>query len=203
LTRFAKIITLLFHPLLMPILALYLIFNTNTYLTHSVPGPTKNVIYIIVLIFTFLLPAINAFFLKKNGVIENLQMDTLRERKIPFLLAVIYYFLGYYCLRQMPLPPVIYLVVLGALLSVIVAFVVSLKWKISIHMIGIGGVSGAILAVSHRFMEDMNVIIMLLVICAGLVGFARLHLGAHKPAQVYSGFFVGVACELIMILGIQ
>jgi membrane-associated phospholipid phosphatase len=37
----------------------------------------------------------------------------------------------------------------------------------------------------------MKTIIVALIIISGLVGFARLQLQAHNPAQVYTGFIVG------------
>jgi membrane-associated phospholipid phosphatase len=39
---------------------------------------------------------------------------------------------------------------------------------------------------------DSTMLILGLIILSGLVGFARLKLNTHSPAQVYAGFGVGV-----------
>ena len=67
-------------------------------------------------------------------------------------------------------------------------------------MIGIGGIVGAILGLSFRLMIDLSLIISLLILCAGAVGYARLSLEAHNPAQVYAGFFLGLISELILLM---
>ncbi|MFH1320365.1 MAG: hypothetical protein ABII90_06920 [Bacteroidota bacterium] len=201
-TKFAKVISFLFHPLIMPIFGLYLVFNTDTYLTYSVPPLSKKIVYLVVFIFTILLPVINAIFLMKKGTIRSLNLETIKERKFPYVLAIVYYCFAYFFLKQIPLPPIVYMLILGAILSIIIAFIINLRWKISMHMIGIGGVLGAMIGISQRFMVDISAVIMLLILCAGFIGFSRLKLNAHCPAQIYTGFFLGIISVLIMILGV-
>lgn len=199
---FAKIISFIFHPLLMPIFGLFIVFNTNSYLTYVVPLSVKNIVYITVVVFTIVLPIINTYFLIKSGLIKTLSVNTIRERRLVCLLAIVYYVICYYFLKQIPLPPVLYLIFLGAILSVFFAFLINFSWKISVHMIGIGGLVGTLIGLSLRFMENLQLVVILLIFCAGIVGFARLKLDAHKPSQVYGGFFIGVFSEIVLLSGI-
>jgi membrane-associated phospholipid phosphatase len=57
-----------------------------------------------------------------------------------------------------------------------------------------------ILGISERLTLDLNTMLMVLFVVAGLVGYARLRLNAHNPLQVYAGFLVGMGSLLIMIL---
>ena len=86
------------------------------------------------------------------------------------------------------------------MLASILAFVINLKWKISAHMIGMGGLIGVIIGVSERLTLDLNATLIVLFVMAGFVGFSRLRLNAHNPFQVYLGFLVGMGSLLIMIL---
>ena len=106
----------------------------------------------------------------------------------------------YYFLKPIFLPPVIYMMMLGSAFTIAVALLVNLKWKISAHMIGIGGVLGTVVGISIRFSEPLISTIMALFICAGLVGFSRLQLNAHSSAQVYSGFLLGFLSLCLFIV---
>ena len=45
----------------------------------------------------------------------------------------------------------------------------------------------------------LDYILALVMLMAGIVGYARLKLNAHTPAQVYSGFLLGVVVEIITL----
>ena len=69
-------------------------------------------------------------------------------------------------------------------------------------MIGMGGIIGSIIGISERLTIDLNNILIVLFLLAGLVGSARLYLNAHNPAQVFVGFLLGSSCVLFLILGV-
>lgn len=70
-------------------------------------------------------------------------------------------------------------------------FVINLKWKVSIHMLGMGGIVGTIIGLILRYQVDAIQLVMALVILSGVVGYSRLRLDAHTPLQVYVGFVLG------------
>lgn len=58
-------------------------------------------------------------------------------------------------------------------------------------MIGIGGLIGALFAICYFMQMPILMAICACLIIAGCIGFARLKLNAHTPAQVYVGFIFG------------
>ena len=58
-------------------------------------------------------------------------------------------------------------------------------------MISLGGMLGAFLGLSFVMMIDLTPLLLLIIFVSGLVGYARLQLNAHTPAQVYAGFVTG------------
>ena len=64
-------------------------------------------------------------------------------------------------------------------------------------MLGIGGVLGAFLAIHTLFGGNIFLIITLL-FCAGLVGFARVNENAHNLKQAYLGFIIGTCIEFLI-----
>jgi membrane-associated phospholipid phosphatase len=81
--------------------------------------------------------------------------------------------------------------VLGSVISVSTAFIINLRWKVSIHMLGMGGIVGTIIGLMLRYQVDALQLVMALILLSGIVGYARLKLDAHTPLQVYVGFTLG------------
>ncbi len=188
---FAKSLSTVLHPMLIPTLGLFLIFNIGGHFSY-LPIDHKRVIYLIVFLSTCVLPLslIPLFILL--GLIKNVYMEDRRERLFPTLATGLFYLLGYFFLSRIPIVPSF---ILGFMLATIVAITLALSitmfWKISMHMIGIGGLTGAILALSMRFGLDIWLIFTVIILLAGLLGSSRLYLKAHTPLQVHAGFLLG------------
>ena len=67
-------------------------------------------------------------------------------------------------------------------------------------MIGIGGMTGALIGISLSLHVDLQALILLFVFLSGLAGYARLKLKAHTQTQIYSGFVCGLLVMLILFL---
>ncbi len=195
-TTIAKIITIIFHPLLIPTYFLVILFNTNSFLTFVFQPEIKLKITVFIFIATFLIPFLMILFLyyRGNGSIKSLQMETRKERNIPFILTALVYYLCYYFLKQnsVPVISILSIFIHCSTLLILLALIINLKWKISIHMIGIGGLIGALAYLSNKLFLNYYVLILILLGFAGITGFARLKLKAHQPSQIYTGFILGV-----------
>ena len=197
--RLAQLISIIGHPLFMPIYAMVLIFEFNPYIDLQLPKHIQVIVLTILSVFTILLPIITAVILKKLGVVKSIYMKTAEERKWPFLLSVLWYYLGFELLTNIALPVSLYLIMIGAITIILIAHFITLYWKISIHMLGIGGVIGAMIGLSQRFQFNHFYLILFLFFIAGLIGYARLKTNSHNYRQVYAGFILGAIVEWIAI----
>lgn len=127
-------------------------------------------------------------------------MPTKEERKIPYLASAIFYFSESYFLMQWEVPMLIKAFMFGAALLVFSVFIINFFWKISVHMAGIGGLCGMMIAVSFRLQINLHFVLIALFLIAGFAAFSRLKLSAHNPAQVYVGFLMGISVQLILFL---
>lgn len=190
-TKLAKAISILFQPLLIPTYTLIILFSLNNYLSLLVPPQAKQILMWMVFLSTFVLPLMFILIMYKRGMINTLNMDRKEERVFPLIITGVFYFLAYYIIYQTRLDMIYQRLFLGSALLICIAFIVSFYWKISMHMIGVGGLLGALIGINLIAYVDLTVFIMLSVFVCGLVGFARLKLKAHTPSQVYVGFFAG------------
>lgn len=199
-TRIAKIISYIFHPLLMSTYGFTFIFFTNNFISTFISTDRKLIILSVTFLFTFLLPTINALILLKMGRIQSLEMDSPQERIIPYSSTAMYYFALYYLFYSAEFPSIFKIVILGAGISILLTFIINFKWKISAHMVGIGGLAGAALGIIYRMQLDVQLALIGIIFFSGIVAYARLKLNAHTPAQVYTGFVVGFILELGLML---
>lgn len=194
-----RFISVVLHPLLMPFYAVALLFHFNAYLTYTISPVVQRIIFIIVFLTTFIMPVITAYYLLQRGSIRSFEMENPAERTIPFITTAAYYFICFLLLRQLPVPKIFSTMVLGACISIVFAFFINKAWKISIHMIGIGGIIGCLYALSQILLAYLLAPIIISVFLAGLLGSARLSKDAHSPAQVYAGFVLGFLVEWVLI----
>lgn len=199
--QIAKVISVILHPMFMPVYGMLILFNSGPFLYYP-PGPVKRIVLIIIVVNTIILPLSLVPLYLNQKVIKSIHMETPHERIIPLMMNTIFYYLGFYLLNRLQVPSLIRMFLLASASVVFVTLLVSLKWKISIHMIGIGGLLGAIIIISWHQGLDMKAVWLGLILCTGLTGFARLELNKHTPAQVYSGFLTGllVAGSVLMVV---
>lgn len=191
--RFAQMLSVVFQPLFIPFYSIFLLFNSNTFITYAVSEEVQHFIYAVVAINSIVLPMAVFMFLLKRGVIQSLHMHTSQERSLPFLSVMAFQISTFYLFHKVPVPAIIPNLVLGGVVSIAMALFINFKWKISIHMLGMGGLVGTFLGLALRYQVDALQLVSALVLLSGLVGYARLRLNAHTPAQVYAGFLSGVA----------
>ena len=196
--RFAQLISIVAHPLFMPVYTVLLIFNFNPYIQVQVSDDLQKLVLLVLTVCTIVLPLITAFVMQRFGLINSLFMKTAEERKWPFLFSILWFYLGFEILTKLPLPKSLYLLMIGALVILFIAHTITLRWKISIHMLGIGGLIGALIGLSQRFQYDHFIMISIVVLLAGFIGYARLKTNSHNFQQVYAGFIIGLIIEWIV-----
>lgn len=152
---------------------------------------------------TVFIPITLLLFLTKLGTIKSMRIEDQKERSWPLLLTALIYFCSFYIIQGKGIPVFIQLFLLGATLGVLFSLVINLAWKISLHMIGVGGLCGGIVVIVLLSGGGSALLLMSLFVVAGLLGTARLYLKAHSPAQILAGFMAGFAIEFGLMLILQ
>ncbi|MEO6884412.1 MAG: PAP2 family protein [Bacteroidia bacterium] len=199
--RSAKIISYLFHPLLMPLFGVFLIFNFGQENYFLIPLSVQKITYQIIFGFTLALPILCLIALKYSHQIKNFELKSQEERRLPYVITAVFFTLAYASLKFIsPNSFPIIQFLLGATISLLLVMLINLEFKISAHTTGIGGITGLFTGVGFKIHVDLHLLIMSLFFISGCVAYARLHLKAHRPMEVYAGFFLGFLSELIVVL---
>jgi membrane-associated phospholipid phosphatase len=122
------------------------------------------------------------------------------ERRIPYIMAALFYFITAHNLRDYPIPPATTSYLLSGVIILAVALVFLSFIKISIHTAGLGAFTALTIFLSFYYSVDLLFIITLAIVLAGLIATARLYLAAHTPIEVYVGFLVGVG-SVVSVFG--
>ncbi len=198
--KFAKTISILFHPALVPSWFTLILVGSNTYISLLIPMQLKFVLFTMIFITTALFPLLFVAMMARRKIIGDIYLKKREDRIYPFAITALFYFLSYYLIRQLPLYDVFSMFLLGSTFIVVFSLLISFFWKISTHLLGIGGLLGGLSGIAIRLNLDFTAMIILGLIVSGLLGFARLKLNAHKPLQVYVGFLIGFFVMLAIFL---
>ena len=197
--KLTQLISILLHPMFMPLLAVHLTLLVLPSLAFTL-SQNLLLIYGILVFSTMILPLVSIFWLMRKGKVSSLEMSNHKERSLPLFKTVIWMSFGYYLLQNLLFyTPILKAELLGAIIIILIAAIVSKYWKISLHLLGIGGVVGVFIAL-QIIHGDFLYLLLLFILLSGLLGVARIKQKAHNYAQVYVGFLVGLSVELITLL---
>jgi membrane-associated phospholipid phosphatase len=211
-TRFAQILSALLHPLLMPTIIFGILFyvapeaiqNLELFNDSARVGVMSLKIGLLLLIFlqTFILPVFTIYCLHRFGFVNDLKMETLEDRRLPYIVTVaIYTFVATFFTMKLKQLPEVAIILTGIAFSIAAVAIISLYWKISAHAVGISGTLGALIGIVIKFQSyELFYPIIAVILIEGLLIAARLKLNAHTPAQVIAGSFLGLIISLSVVL---
>lgn len=200
----AKVISYVLHPLFMPFVGIWLIYNLPTGASFFSHPELKTVTYRLTILMTVVMPLISVMLMKQTKMISSLEMNNRKERLLPFLMQLFFFLATYFLFKlYLPLNNLIFAALAGGMISLTLLFFITIGWKISVHTAGIGGIVGLLLATGE--VEGFNPLYLLIVsiAAASIVATSRIILKSHTASQVYAGFLLGFLCEYLAIsLGI-
>jgi len=194
-----RLISIILHPIFIPIISFYLSIKMVPDLDFTIAN-YQNYILLILIICTIMLPVLCMLFLIKFDVISSLEMTKRQERPIPLLLTGGFLILSLKLTEKLLIfTPVLKKELVGAIIIILLASIISKFWKISLHMLGVGGLIGVLVSLQYLYGGLSSMIIYFMLI-AGITAMARIYLKAHNHSQIYVGFIVGFIIECVIIL---
>jgi hypothetical protein len=201
----AKIFSYIFHPLFVPTIATwFLAFIHEGYFTGITPH-NKFFIIIRVAYITIIFPGLTVLLLRALGFIKSIFFKTQRERIFIYIAANFFYFWLYLVFRSQPeVPLALTAFIFGVFLSSSIGLIANIYFKISMHALGMGALSGLLLVIIFSaspysiFLSAMVVFLL-----SGLVCTSRLIVSDHFPFDIYTGLLFAVLCQVIAALFIS
>lgn len=192
---FSNILSTLFHPLLMVTYGITFALM-GTFLALY-PLRMKLLIWGSAFLSTAVLPGLFIYLLTRTGAASDLELTKRKERALPYLIVISSEALCLYFLYRMMMPFWLIAILMGICVALLIALCINFFWKISAHMIGIGGLLGGLMGVARIHLINPYLLFIAVLLIAGLLGTSRIFLKRHTPLQVYAGFSLGFMCTFV------
>lgn len=193
----ARTLSFIFHPLFIPFYLSMFLLYVNPYAFAGMDDKTKLFRAISVFMLTAFFPAFTVFLLWRLKFISSIFLRTQKERIIPYVAAMFFYFWLWYVSRKLPGNPSSFVwLTLGVFLSSIAALMANSYCKISMHAIAMGNLFLFFLLLGFggdATLSDVATAIF----TAGVILSARFFVSDHTAFEVYFGFLLGILCQFI------
>ncbi|RPD95831.1 hypothetical protein EGM88_11460 [Aureibaculum marinum] len=192
--QLAKLISFVFHPIIVPIASVLLYFII---IPNHIPKEIAYRILLLVFVSTYILPIFLLFILRKIKLIDNFYMDSIKERKFPVIFyTVLCYLIGNLLLKFNIVDILGYSFMASSLSLALVYILFIFNFKTSLHSLAIAGQIGFIIIISFQYKINLLPLIMALFILLGVISTARLQLKAHTLQEIIIGFFIGIVSQV-------
>jgi len=198
--RFARFLSALFHPLWMPVFLFAGLVWVDPLVGYLLPPGITWFVFPLLLV-NALAPAFSIWVMARGGFVTSVRLAHRKERFWPILLVVLYYGMTYGLIRfaSSSIPWVLLSLILSVICNLLVALAFNFFVKTSLHMLALGGSTGAILALQMQHGLGPVWLLLAVMLLSGLVAWARLRLSAHSPREVYLGYALGAGVSFLVI----
>ena len=194
----AKIISYIFHPLFIPTYIFLFLVYQFPYEFSGIDLLQLKLRVFNVFFVTAFLPAFAVFLLWRLKFSESIFLRTQKERVIPYVITMFFYWWMYYLSRNFKdQPEVLKFFYFGIFISTSLGLIINNFIKISLHAIALGSALTAIILFSFFYQTHLGIAIGVVSILTGLVCTSRLIVSDHTTKEIYAGLFVGILCQLI------
>ncbi|MCQ2213281.1 MAG: hypothetical protein MJZ36_06565 [Bacteroidaceae bacterium] len=198
LIRISKFLSVAFTPFNAPLWAFIGMFLFS-YL-KLLPWNYKLFILCMVWVFTVFIPRMSINVFRVINKWTHWQLSHREHRHMPYVLTLVSYSICLAVMTSMNVPAFIRGVIIASLVAQVICVVVNYWWKISTHMVGMGGMLGVLVSMSYLFYFNPAISVCMLLLLSGLVGTARIILRQHTPAQLFAGYAIGFFCSMYFVL---
>lgn len=195
----AQALSILLYPLFIPTYGVALFCYAFSIHVLPLPWVWSLVAVIGTFLFTCILPLSAIGIMIRRGKVKDLEIAEASQRTMPYAYtAVSFAFWCYLLISILKVPVYIAYVAVGATVAIGLIALINRYWKISAHLTALGGLFGGMMAycLGIGAIPTRGTLALWLALSL-LLMFARVRLDAHTPAQVCTGWLMGISCTFI------
>ena len=186
------------HPIVLPLYLVAALFSMTSFALF--PSGMRLYLCGSVLLFGTALPAFLIGLLYRTGRLKDLRIDERRQRILPLVIGTLCYLLCALLIARVGQALFLRKIVLAAGCCEAMCCLVTLRWKISLHLTGMGAAVALFAVMNIIGIRVMFRPLLIAILASGLLASARLYLGRHEPRPLLAGFCGGGAIMLLVLL---
>jgi hypothetical protein len=196
----AKIISYIFHPLFIPVYLSWLAVESQSFLFGVFSEWEKTIFIARFGVMYIMFPLVSVLLMKALGFVSSIHLNTQKDRIIPYVVCMIYYWWMWYVLHNQPEYPKQFVILSFAIfLASIGGLMANINIKISMHAIGAGLMAAFVMLLG--FSQDINfgIYISISILLAGIICTARFIDSDHTAKEIYVGLLVGILALVLAV----
>ena len=173
---------------------MYFLFTKNISLLAEV-----YLSFIQIFILTILLPISFYMLLKALKKVKSFTEATIEERRLPiFIQVILLYCLLNFTILETHFPELYKFFQAGFISSFLVFLSVMLRFKASLHMIGVTALFVFVVMLTSYLEIEATYTLAYLIMCIGFVASSRLYMKAHTPIELLVGMIIGALPQVLV-----
>ena len=181
----ARAISQLLHPITLAMVNLLIVGLLG------VESPREGLLWTLLGAGLQIIPPLIFFTMRlRQGAYSDDDVSVRSQRNELYIFGMINLIAGLFVLRLLGAPLPFQALVASAVLTSVIAWLINLFWKISVHASSIGSVA----TIAALYSEPLG---LLLWLCAVVLGWARVRTRNHTPMQVVAGLALAASCVLL------
>jgi hypothetical protein len=197
-TNTAKLLSLIFHPLFIPLYGLLIIYSSPT-LFSFISFEVKRIAFVVVAANNVILPLSVASILYSRGAIKSFDARDRSERVLLLSFAVMMYTVTAVLFMKIPVPNLFKTYFISVAVVTLAMLLITVFYRLSLHSSAIGGLLSLIVFMILLFDIRSAWQLIIVLVLGGAVMSSRLYLKDHSPAEVWAGLLTG-ACIMSLSL---
>lgn len=194
----AKVSSWIFHPIFISLYVTYFLVFWHPRFFSGFSTEARGRVLLLIALNAVFFPLVTVLLLRGLKFIESIYLRTQRDRIIPYVASMIFFFWTQYVLReQTQIPRVLVAFMFGVFAASAASLIANIYQKVSMHTVGVGGLVGIMATIAWRNPESMPLPLAIAVLIAGWIGTSRLLISDHTTSEIRLGYFIGFVCQLI------
>lgn len=187
----------LFHPLLLIVwISVYLLY-INDLIFLGMDSFDRMKIFLRIISTSVLLPLITVLLLKGLGFIQSIQLRTQKERIIPYVACITFFFWSYYVSKKLQDPVELRAFLLTLFISASAGLLINNYMKVSMHAMGAGSLFLFFILLLFNGRIEETLPLLAAVFISGIICTSRFLVSDHRPFEIGFGFTVGALIQLV------
>jgi hypothetical protein len=192
----AKFISYVFHPLFIPLYITYFIIQIRSYQLAGINDWVNLRILLQVFVNCTFLPLASILLLRSLKFIDSVFLRTQRDRIIPYIICMIFYFWNWYVFKNNHEIKDLVSVSMAIFNASIFGFLINISMKVSMHAISVGVMTTFVALLAFTDSSSFSFYLSIAVLIAGIVCTSRLLVSDHSQKEIYYGLLVGMFSQL-------
>jgi hypothetical protein len=194
----ASAISYIFHPLFIPTYVFLFLLKAFPYEFADITEWQLQMKLFGVFWLTAFFPAFAVFLLWRLKFSNSIFLRTQKERIVPYVITMFFYWWMYYLSRNFQDQPIVLrFFFMGIFIATVFGLILNNYFKISLHAMGIGGATTAIILFSIYYHLNFGAVISISILLCGIVCTSRFLVSDHTNKEIYTGLAVGIGCQLL------